>query len=114
MRQLTILITALVLVACGGGAADPDVARGQRIFAEHCVACHSVSPDVVIVGPSLAGVATRAASSGLEPRDFLRQSILQPQAIITEGFSNLMPPDFEQKLAEADLEALLSYLLTLE
>lgn len=114
MRQLTILITALVLAACGGDAADPDVARGQRIFTEHCVACHSLSPDVVIVGPSLAGVATRAASSGLEPRDFLRQSILQPQAIITEGFSNLMPPDFEQKLADADLEALLSYLLTLE
>ena len=78
------------------------------------MACHSVSPDLVIVGPSLAGVATRAASSGLEPRDILRQSILQPQAIITEGFSNLMPPDFEQKLAAADLEALLSYLLTLE
>ncbi len=114
MRQLTILITALVLAACGGDAADPDVARGQRIFTEHCVACHSLSPDVVIVGPSLAGVATRAASSGLEPRDVLRQSIVQPQAIITEGFSNLMPPDFEQKLAQADLEALLSFLLTLE
>jgi hypothetical protein len=69
---------------------------------------------VVIVGPSLSGVATRVAAGGLEPREVLRQSILQPQAIITTGFSDLMPPDFEQKLSEADIQALLSFLLTLE
>ncbi len=115
MKQLTTLfIVALVMAACGGDVADADVTRGQRIFAEHCVACHSVSPEVVIVGPSLSGVATRAAAGGLDPRDALRRSILTPQAEIVEGFSNLMPPDFERKLVEADLEALLSYLLTLE
>jgi nitric oxide reductase subunit C len=115
MWKLTaLLFAAVVMTACGGEAPDADVAQGQRIFTEHCTACHSLSPNVVIVGPSLSGVATRAAAGGLEPREVLRQSILQPQAIITEGFSDLMPPDFEQKLSEADVEALLSFLLTLE
>ena len=115
MKRLSIfLLASILLVACSGGATDPGIARGRQLFTEHCTACHSLSPDVVIVGPSLAGVAARAASQGSDPREVLRQSVLQPQAKITEGFADLMPPDFEQKLADADIEALLSYLLTLE
>ena len=93
-----------------------DIARGRQVFSQKCAACHSVTSGVVIVGPSLAGVATRVAATGgnLLPREVLRRSVLSPQAEIVEGFENLMPPDFEQKLVEADLEALLSYLMTLQ
>ncbi|MFQ5923083.1 MAG: c-type cytochrome [Anaerolineales bacterium] len=113
-RFAMLLIAAGLMAACGSGASD--VARGRQVFSEHCVACHSLSPEVVIVGPALAGVATRAAanSENLRPREVLRRAILSPQAEIVEGFADLMPPDFEQKLVEADLEALLSYLMTLE
>ena len=117
MRRLLVLFLAPAIVAaCSNGATDSEVVRGRQLFAEHCVACHSLNPEVVIVGPSLAGVATRVATSsgGQETREVLRRSILSPQDEITDGFENLMPPDFEQKLNEADLEALLSYLLTLE
>ncbi|MFQ5942953.1 MAG: c-type cytochrome [Anaerolineales bacterium] len=115
MKSLgTLLLALALLTACGGESVDPDVARGGQLFTEHCTVCHSLSPEVVIVGPSLAGVAMRAAGESSKPREFLRQSILQPQAVITEGFSDLMPPDFERKLSESDLEALLTYLLTLE
>lgn len=115
-RFVMQLIAASLIAACGGGAADGDIARGQQVFSEHCVACHSVSSEVVIVGPSLAGVATRAAANrdNLQPRQVLRRAILSPQAEIVEGFADLMPPDFERRLVEADLEALLSYLMTLE
>jgi len=114
MRIGVLLLASILLGACGGGSTDPDIARGQQVFTEHCTACHALSPDVVIVGPSLAGVASRAANEGPDPREVLRQSILQPQAEITEGFADLMPPDFEKKLAEADVDALISYLMTLE
>jgi mono/diheme cytochrome c family protein len=115
-RIVMQLIAASLMAACGSGAADGDVARGRQVFSEHCVACHSLSPEVIIVGPSLAGVATRAAanSENLEPRELLRRAVLSPQAEIVEGFADLMPPDFERRLVEADLEALLSYLMTLE
>ncbi len=108
-------LAAAVMAACGGGVTD-DIARGQQVFSQNCAACHSVSSGVVIVGPSLAGVATRAAANDddLLPREVLRRSILSPQAEIVEGFKNLMPPDFERKIVEADLEALLSYLMTLQ
>jgi len=39
------------------GVAD----NGQKVFAaQGCAACHSLKPDEKIVGPSLAGIATRA------------------------------------------------------
>ncbi len=113
-RIATLLIAAALLAACGSGSEDGDLDRGRQIFAEHCTACHSLNLDLVIVGPSLNGVATRAAAGGLEPREVLRRSVLSPQADIVEGFADLMPPDFGQKLSEPDLEALLTYLLTLE
>ncbi len=112
-RIVMQLIAASLMAACGSGT---GVARGRQVFSEHCLACHSLSPEVVIVGPSLAGVATRAAanSESLKPRELLRRAVLSPQAEIVEGFADLMPPDFERRLVEADLEALLSYLMTLE
>ena len=115
-RHLLVVVIALLIWSCNGNSGDSDLARGRQVFAEHCAACHSVNPDLVIVGPSLDGIATRAADSepGLGAREFLRKSILDPRAAITEGFDDLMPPDFEQKIVGSDLEALLSYLMTLE
>ncbi len=115
MKRLgALFLLAGLMAACGGGSEDADLVRGRQIFTEHCTACHSTTPGLVIVGPSLAGVAPRAADSDLEPSAFLRRAILTPQAEIVEGFSDLMPTDFEQKLTESDLEALISFLLTLE
>lgn len=114
VRLGALLLASLILAACGGETVDPDIARGRQLFAEHCTACHSLIKDVVIVGPSLSGIAARAAAESSEPREVIRRSVLQPQSEAAEGFSDLMPTDFEQKLVKADLEALLSYLLTLE
>ena len=40
---------------------EPDSAAGQVAFAANCAACHNTT-DQQLVGPGLAGVATRAAS----------------------------------------------------
>ncbi len=111
-----ILILALALVACSGEEADPEIVKGQQLFAEHCSACHSLSGEVVIVGPSLNGVASRAETNaaGIPAREMLRQSILLPGEELVEGFNNLMPPDFGAKLSDDEIEALIAFLLTLE
>ena len=115
-RSVILLILATILGACSSGAVDAEINRGQQVFAEHCTSCHSLADDVVIVGPSLNGVGLRAAANGdgLQPRDYLRQAIVSPQDKIVEGYNDLMPSDFARKIPSENLEALISYLMTLE
>jgi quinoprotein glucose dehydrogenase len=61
-----------------------DAVRGQQVFATNtalsCRRCHAMKPDVTMVGPSLWDVGTRLS------REALLESIVQPNAKITEGF----------------------------
>jgi mono/diheme cytochrome c family protein len=121
MRWLVTVI-ALLLVGCGGGETavvdatptlSPQVQQGQQIFSRECGSCHSFSPDTVIVGPSLAGVASRADSrvAGQDARIYLLTSILRPDDYLVEGFQNLMPATFGKKLTGEEIDALVAYLL---
>ncbi|HET7087792.1 MAG TPA: hypothetical protein VFL17_04000 [Anaerolineae bacterium] len=71
---------------------------------------------ISVVGPSLAGVAARAAgrSPGLGARRYLELSILKPDAYVVQGFSDVMPRGFGDKLTGEELDALLAFLLTLK
>ena len=116
-------VTCLLLVACNGGLAPaatptftPEEKRGQTLFEAHCARCHSAGTDTVIVGPSLAGIATRGAERvpGMDAHAYLIESILEPDAYVVEGFhDNQMPENFGDQLTEEELEALVAYLLTL-
>ena len=117
---LMAALSLLILTACGGGQGDgPDSAQiqqGKLVFQANCSACHSTSPDVTIVGPSLSGIATRAGElvSGLDARAYIEQSILDPGAYLTEGFKNLMPDTYGNSISKDDLEALVTYMLTFD
>ena len=116
-----ILALALVLAACGGSgdeevaSADP-VAAGKELFAQQiigtqpgCITCHSLEEGVTIVGPSLAGIGSRADA------DYIRESILDPNAVLVEGFpANTMPPVWNEELTEEQIEQLVAYLMTLK
>jgi mono/diheme cytochrome c family protein len=100
--------------------AGDRVVLGERIFtgtAEvlsiSCATCHQIGRDAT--GPDLAGVATRAAGrvSGLTTEEYLRQSILRPQAYLVEGWPPVMP-SFEGQMTEEQLQALIAYLMTLK
>jgi cytochrome c len=72
---------------------------------------------VATIGPVLDGLATRAgdAVAGLSAEDYIRESILDPNAFIVEGFTEgIMVQTFGDSIAPEDLESLILYLLTLE
>ena len=117
-----MVVLLFALAGCGDSppqptpALDPAAAKGQQVFKQNCGACHTLSPDTIVVGPSLASVATRASarSPGLGARQYLELSILKPDASIVPGFSDVMPRDFGKKLTGEELDALVAFLLTLE
>lgn len=129
-RRTAILLRALAAIgplllisaACTSQAAErlptlePQAARGQAVFQMHCARCHAASGDGIVVGPSLAGIATRGAGriEGLDAEAYIRDSIRDPRRYTVEGFpNNLMPADIADQVGEAHLDDLVSYLLTL-
>jgi len=89
---------------------------GKMLFTTHCAACHTTVPGTVIVGPSLAGVATRAGTrvAGQDAPTYLQTSLLAPGAFIVDGFPESMPPDFGKRLSGEEFDAIVAYLLTLK
>ena len=119
LLSIILLLTGL-LAACGGAAEptpaptlDPELARGKRVFEVNCGACHSVSPDTVLVGPSLAGIGTSAASrvDGLDARAYLYTSIMRPGDYLVDGFQDLMPSTLAKSLSGEDIDAVVAYLM---
>ena len=49
--------------------------------------------------------------AGGSPEEFVRESILNPDAEVTEGFQPGVMPPFEGKLTDQQVQALIEYLL---
>jgi mono/diheme cytochrome c family protein len=131
LRKMTFTIFFLLIFipaisACGseGGASTKAVNSGEELFQQAtigslagCKTCHSLEPGVVIIGPSIAGIGSQAEAriAGVSAEDYLRQSILDPNAYLVEGFpANIMPNTYHSQLTEEQIEALVTYMLTLE
>jgi mono/diheme cytochrome c family protein len=129
LSLLFVLIVALavVLTACGGGGGettDSATKAGEELFAQTvigsqagCATCHSLDAGVVIVGPSMAGIASRAGSTvaGQSAEEYLRESLLKPDAHLVEGFpAGTMPQVWGDELTSEQIDDLIAYLLTLK
>jgi len=100
---------------------DPEM--GRRLFLEEvpgvnagCRLCHALEPGVQLVGPSLAGIGTRAATRvpGMSAEEYIYQSIVDPDAYVVPGYPpGLMPPDARERLTEEQIQDLVAFLLTL-
>lgn len=122
-KQLLIL-TLLLLAACGGGAEaetptpilSPQAELGKQVFSRDCGACHSTSPDTIIVGPSLAGIASRAATrvADQDAYTYLLTSVMQPEAYLVAGYEDLMPASLSKQLTGEELDGVIAYLQTLK
>ncbi len=127
LRRLATLFWGLFLVGCGGAAAgapgaaptptpDPVVIQGEQVFQAHCAICHALVPETIIVGPSLAGIATRAAGqdANQSAEQYVQLSILRPDAYLVPGYADAMPQDFGKKLTGEELDRLVAFLMTLK
>ena len=145
MKRLVVLlfVVALVLAACGGGGEQPsapaesggavtgDAARGEALFkqatiggAPGCASCHSLQPGQKLVGPSLAGIATRAEQTIASPNykgkaktaeEYIRESIVDPNAYVVEGFPpNVMYGNYGKDLSAQQIADLVAFLMTLK
>ncbi|MGQ9909505.1 MAG: cytochrome c oxidase subunit II [Candidatus Flexifilum sp.] len=104
---------------------DP-VERGRQLLASGqypCASCHTLTDLgwVGNVGPSLNGIGARtqrvAASGARDMADYIHTSIRMPGAYLVPGYGNLMTqfnpnPDQPNYMPEADLEAIVAYLLS--
>jgi len=89
----------------GSGVTGPDIANGKSKYSSlGCSGCHSTGTNK-LVGPGLAGI-------GAKSDDFIRESIVDPGAVIVDGFADIMPKSFKN-LKESDIADLVAYLKTL-
>jgi mono/diheme cytochrome c family protein len=101
--------------APGAEPADP-VARGQQVFmSTGCGGCHTIQGvSNGVVAPNLSQIAEVAATrkEGASAEEYLRESILNPNAYVVEGFQpNIMPQNYGQQLNNQQLDDLVAFLL---
>jgi cytochrome c oxidase subunit 2 len=106
------------------GVSEEERVAGLRRLGEQltkikgCMACHSTDGSA-LVGPSfkkLFGKTENVVTDGKTRRivvdaPYIRKSILEPMADITEGYQPLMPP---QVLTEDEIDAVVEYLKSLK
>jgi ferredoxin/coenzyme F420-reducing hydrogenase delta subunit/cytochrome c2 len=101
-----------------------DPAAGERLYYETasgvnagCRICHSLEKDEVIIGPSFYGIADRAGGRipGLTAEEYLRQSIVEPNAFVVPGFpKGQMIQNFGTILTEEQINDLIAFLMTMK
>jgi cytochrome c551/c552 len=72
-----------------------------------CGMCHpigSITPPVAI-GPDLKEIGSTKDAA------YIRQSIIEPDAVVAEGFMPIMPTDFAHKMTAGELEMLVKFLV---
>jgi cytochrome c oxidase subunit 2 len=130
-RLLLALALGVLLAGCGGettvaptaetvigtlpgagtvNVAKGDPAAGKEIFTKTaqpaCSSCHTyaAASSTATVGPNL--------DQGLQGKDadFILESIVNPSAEVTPGFTDIMPKDYGTKLDEKQLADLVAFL----
>ena len=96
----------------------PPAEAGERLVTQRgCPQCHSVDGKPGI-GPTFLGLfghqqAIAGGGSVAVDEDYIRESILQPQAKIAAGYEPVMPT-FQGRLSDREITAIIEYLKTLE
>ncbi len=89
---------------------------GAAVFKNNqCGACHTLAAagTAATVGPDLDKLTAYAQQAGKPLPDFVRQSIVDPNAYIQPGFpKNVMPQTFGTSLSKQQLDALVQYLIS--
>jgi cytochrome c oxidase subunit 2 len=99
----------------GGGMADlPLEELGEQLYRQQgCVACHTIDGSR-LVGPSFQNLfgsqrTFEDGSSAVADENYIRQSIIEPNAHIVQGFQPLMPASYGS-LQERQISALIAFI----
>jgi cytochrome c oxidase subunit 2 len=89
---------------------------GAAVFKNNqCAACHTLAAAGATgkTGPDLDKLATYAQTAGKPLPDFIRESIVDPNAYIQPGYpKNVMPATFGKALSKQELDSLVQYLIS--
>ena len=105
----------------GDASIGGDAAAGERLYLETslgvnsgCRICHALEKDIVLVGPSFYGVATRAAERipGVSAEEYLRESITDPGAYVVEGYPVGQTMNLGDNLTDQQIDDLVAFMLT--
>ena len=126
LLSLHVLSSATMLVLLGecaqataGTPTPPEVAKGQRLWQQHCAECHAVDTDET--GPRHRGVFGRRAGSikGYDYSRALRSANVQWDAVslnhwLTDPEKFIPGQNMDFKVADdSDRAALIAYLKTI-
>lgn len=90
----------------GGSLAD----QGRALFgAKACAGCHSVDGSR-LVGPSFKGLYGKMEGGDKVDENFLRESILNPNAKIAAGYPAGVMPAFAGQLTDEEVNALIEFI----
>ena len=101
----------------GGATAVSMATAGENLFQKlGCVSCHA--PNDTGRGPSLVGLLGKAVrlqsgASVIADEDYIRESILNPQAKIVAGYQPIMPT-FKGLISEDGIMQIIAYLKSLK
>lgn len=125
--MIRIILTVLTLLSSSCGIdTSQQIVEGEKLFhSVHigknnvigCISCHSLKPDIKTVGPSLYGINLRAQYmvDGLNTKQYIKQSIINPDAYIASGFSPaIMFAHYQNELSEKEINAIIMYLMNLK
>jgi mono/diheme cytochrome c family protein len=113
LKTLIALLAALALAGCGNEDEErraqpaPQGDPGLKVWtAQGCGSCHTFAPAgaKATIGPNLAN------SLGGRGRDYIRKSIVDPNAKVYGGGTSIMPEGFAQKMSKAELDALVEFI----
>ncbi len=98
-----------------GASAGGGTAIATAVFKNNgCSACHTfkaIPGATGTLGPSLDDLSTSAKAAGQALPDFIKQSIVDPNAVIAKGYQpNVMPQDFGTTMTATQINALVVYL----
>jgi mono/diheme cytochrome c family protein len=114
LRALPALVCALALAGAGCGdeakrrsAPAPAADPGLRVWAaQGCGSCHTFAPAgaTATIGPNLGHSLVGRS------RDYIRESIVAPNARVPGGGTSIMPEGFAGRMSKAQLDALVEFI----
>ncbi|MCB0342192.1 MAG: cytochrome c oxidase subunit II [Pseudobdellovibrionaceae bacterium] len=91
---------------------------GEKVFEQKCSACHNVSAERK-VGPGFAGVfgSERKFADGsatVANENYIRESVLNPNGKVVEGYPAGVMPTFAGQIEENELVGIIEYIKSLK